>query len=405
MYTEHPGRGTRAQPGDVPPPRLRPAVNGDALADPEGRRIPPRRRGAAGGPPGDGLPRRAAGPDPRRRRPPAGERPRIAARLAADGGRIPRVRGAGRRVPPAGGGRVRPHRRGAPRRAAPGGALRRPLRLLLPGARLPRVPRRAGGPPARRDLSRHGGGQAPSGGLLHRRLSAGAAQPPLPAGHAQRAGHLELRRDRLPLPRRCGGPGALRPGGPRLRLPHPGRRAALADQVPPGHGRPPRPAGLQGHPGARPGPGRLRARPVRLRPHGDGHPGLHRDGAQPGQQGRPPRSGRAERDLPRELACPGSSCPPVWPAPGRSAPAAWCCRGRPTRSRRRWGGSSRRAPAFAGWPLLVLADDLAIAGSSERFLWATFTRFAPAADLYPAGDTEARRHHLAYRAPIRSTPG
>ena len=54
------------------------------------------------------------------------------------------------------------------------------------------------------------------------------------------------------------------------------------------------------------------------------------------------------------------------------------------------------APAFAGWPLLVLADDLTVAGSSERYV-STFTRFAPGADLYPAGQ-EARRHHLAYRS-------
>ena len=61
-------------------------------------------------------------------------------------------------------------------------------------------------------------------------------------------------------------------------------------------------------------------------------------------------------------------------------------------------GRERRAPAFAGWPLLVLADDLTVAGSSERFLWSTFTRFAPGTDLYPAG--QEARHHLAYRAPI-----
>jgi hypothetical protein len=57
------------------------------------------------------------------------------------------------------------------------------------------------------------------------------------------------------------------------------------------------------------------------------------------------------------------------------------------------------APAFAGWPLILLADDAAIAESTERFLWATFTRFEPAGDIHPAG-RELRRHHLAYRPPI-----
>lgn len=56
-------------------------------------------------------------------------------------------------------------------------------------------------------------------------------------------------------------------------------------------------------------------------------------------------------------------------------------------------------PAFAEWPLVVLADDVDTAASSERFLWATFTRFEPAGDIHPAG-MEVQRHHLAYRAPI-----
>jgi UbiD family decarboxylase len=66
------------------------------------------------------------------------------------------------------------------------------------------------------------------------------------------------------------------------------------------------------------------------------------------------------------------------------------------------------APAFANWPLLVVADDAAIATSSERFLWATFTRFEPAGDVHAAG-YEVRRHHLSYRPPIaidaRMKPG
>ena len=39
------------------------------------------------------------------------------------------------------------------------------------------------------------------------------------------------------------------------------------------------------------------------------------------------------------------------------------------------------------------------AASTARFLWTTFTRFEPAADLHAAG-SEVRRHHLVYRAPI-----
>jgi 3-polyprenyl-4-hydroxybenzoate decarboxylase len=57
-------------------------------------------------------------------------------------------------------------------------------------------------------------------------------------------------------------------------------------------------------------------------------------------------------------------------------------------------------PSFAGWPLLVLADDPArTAASAINFLWMTFTRFEPAADIH-AARVEVSRNHLAYTAPI-----
>jgi 4-hydroxybenzoate decarboxylase subunit C len=63
---------------------------------------------------------------------------------------------------------------------------------------------------------------------------------------------------------------------------------------------------------------------------------------------------------------------------------------------------------FAGWPVIVLHDDAGVARSSSDFLWATWTRFEPAADIY-AADTTVNRHHLTYKAPIvidaRTKPG
>jgi 3-polyprenyl-4-hydroxybenzoate decarboxylase len=57
-------------------------------------------------------------------------------------------------------------------------------------------------------------------------------------------------------------------------------------------------------------------------------------------------------------------------------------------------------PAFAGWPLVVLTDDAARAARSDmNFLWTTFTRFEPAADIH-AADSRVVRHHIAYRGPI-----
>ena len=54
---------------------------------------------------------------------------------------------------------------------------------------------------------------------------------------------------------------------------------------------------------------------------------------------------------------------------------------------------------FRDWQLIVLTDDASIASSPPDFLWAVFTRFEPAADIY-ASRTEVRRHHLAYSSPI-----
>ena len=65
-------------------------------------------------------------------------------------------------------------------------------------------------------------------------------------------------------------------------------------------------------------------------------------------------------------------------------------------------------PVFANWPLIVVHDDVRVARSSPDFLWATWTRFEPAADIY-ASKTSVQRHHLVYKAPIvidaRTKPG
>jgi UbiD family decarboxylase len=64
--------------------------------------------------------------------------------------------------------------------------------------------------------------------------------------------------------------------------------------------------------------------------------------------------------------------------------------------------------AFKAWPLVVLHDDAGVALAAADFLWATWTRFEPASDLYAAATT-VRRHHLSYTAPIvidaRMKPG
>lgn len=57
-------------------------------------------------------------------------------------------------------------------------------------------------------------------------------------------------------------------------------------------------------------------------------------------------------------------------------------------------------PAFAEWPLVVVSDEPARAvASTVNFLWTTFTRFEPAADIYAATST-VRRHHVSLTPPI-----
>jgi len=58
------------------------------------------------------------------------------------------------------------------------------------------------------------------------------------------------------------------------------------------------------------------------------------------------------------------------------------------------------APAFAGFPLIILADDAEKCCSSvSYFLWSVFTRFEPAADIY-AKTAELHRFHPVLEAPI-----
>jgi len=56
--------------------------------------------------------------------------------------------------------------------------------------------------------------------------------------------------------------------------------------------------------------------------------------------------------------------------------------------------------AFAEWPLIVITDEPSRAANSTiNFLWTTFTRFEPAADIH-ARAARVVRNHLAYSAPI-----
>jgi UbiD family decarboxylase len=105
------------------------------------------------------------------------------------------------------------------------------------------------------------------------------------------------------------------------------------------------------------------------------------------------------RDLPREFR-------PTVPAPSDVRDVRVFCGGCLVVSGPPYAGDRAAAarlaahPAFAGWPLVVLSDDAARATRSPmNFLWTTFTRFEPAADIH-ASATGVVRNHIAYQEPV-----
>lgn len=58
-----------------------------------------------------------------------------------------------------------------------------------------------------------------------------------------------------------------------------------------------------------------------------------------------------------------------------------------------------KAGKFDDWQVVVIHDDADYAKSTEKFLWATWTRFNPATDIY-AKETTVQNNHIGYSAPI-----
>jgi UbiD family decarboxylase len=122
--------------------------------------------------------------------------------------------------------------------------------------------------------------------------------------------------------------------------------------------------------------------------------------------------GEPVRELPRELR------PAADPPPEVTAVHVFCAGclvvggppfGADRAAAERLAARLAAHPAFAGWPLLVLTEEPArAAASAMNFLWTTFTRFEPAADLHAAG-RRIERNHLAFEPPIlidaRTKPG
>jgi UbiD family decarboxylase len=91
------------------------------------------------------------------------------------------------------------------------------------------------------------------------------------------------------------------------------------------------------------------------------------------------------------------------------APGCLCVSGPSFEEERRFPARLAAARALEAWPLLVVSDDAERAArSTANFLWTTFTRFDPAADL-AAARTELVHHHAALTPPVaidaRRKPG
>jgi 4-hydroxybenzoate decarboxylase subunit C len=58
-----------------------------------------------------------------------------------------------------------------------------------------------------------------------------------------------------------------------------------------------------------------------------------------------------------------------------------------------------KSGAFDEWQMVILHDHIEFARSVEQFLWATWTRFDPASDIY-AKRIDLKNNHIGYNAPI-----
>ena len=104
------------------------------------------------------------------------------------------------------------------------------------------------------------------------------------------------------------------------------------------------------------------------------------------------------RELPREFRG-DPDRPPTSPRSACSAADAWSS-GRPPMPRTPTAPARLAAhPAFKDWPLVVLSDEPERATRSVmNFLWTTFTRFEPAADIHAAEpDDRAQSHRVRAR--------
>lgn len=63
------------------------------------------------------------------------------------------------------------------------------------------------------------------------------------------------------------------------------------------------------------------------------------------------------------------------------------------------GDRIAKSGSFDDWQVIVLHDSIEFARSSDKFLWATWTRFNPATDIF-SKDTVMKNSHVGYTGPV-----
>ncbi|MDM7923210.1 MAG: UbiD family decarboxylase, partial [Pyrinomonadaceae bacterium] len=107
-------------------------------------------------------------------------------------------------------------------------------------------------------------------------------------------------------------------------------------------------------------------------------------------------TGEAKRTLPHEFT---GSLPVGVHAAEPFCSGCLVVKGTDYENDKKLGERLAKSGAFDDWQVVVIHDDIEFARSTDKFLWATWTRFNPATDIY-AKETTVKNNHIGYTAPI-----
>jgi UbiD family decarboxylase len=106
--------------------------------------------------------------------------------------------------------------------------------------------------------------------------------------------------------------------------------------------------------------------------------------------------GEAKRELPREF---GGKLPAGIRAAEPYCAGCLVVEGDRYESEKDLADRIARSGSFDDWQLVVLHDKVEYARVTDKFLWATWTRFDPASDIY-AKEVSTKNNHIGYTSPV-----